>query len=142
MFISFVWNGSVKRLIWECCEVRPPSQAKKRILGRSERRGFLCHRCDGPVRRQLALAAIGMDFAAQQCKQARLAAAVGARQADAPTGMDLQVGVCYQAARAAGESEIAELDQARLRAKARILAERTQVRRGGDCFVSVPKSPS
>ena len=52
-----------------------------------------------------------LEFAAQQGEQARLAAAVGADDADPPAGVDLQRGVLDQAAHAARQGKLAELDQ-------------------------------
>ena len=66
---------------------------------------------DAPVARHQAVAGLGVQFAAQQREQARLAAAVRADEADPPAGVELQVGVLDQAAGAAGERELPELDQ-------------------------------
>jgi hypothetical protein len=52
-----------------------------------------------------------MKLAAQQREQARFAAAVGADEADAPAGMDLQARALDQPPRAASKGEITELDQ-------------------------------
>ncbi len=73
-------------------------------------RGLLAHGGDAPVTWHQAVACLGVQVAAQQREQARLAAAVRADHADPPAGMDLQVGFLDQAAGAAGEGELAQLD--------------------------------
>ena len=84
------------------------------INGRRVERGrLLCHAGNTPRRRQLAIAQIGMQLAAQQRKQTRLATAVGAHQADAPAGMHLQIGVDNQRAHTPRQREIFKLNHLR-----------------------------
>jgi hypothetical protein len=71
-----------------------------------ESRGFLADRGDAPVRRHLAVAGLGVQFAEQQCKEARLAAAIRANEPDTPARMQLQVGFLDEGAGAAGEREL------------------------------------
>ena len=56
--------------------------------GTLERRRLLRDVRDAPVRRQLDLALVGVQLAAQQREQARLARAVGADQPDAFAGIE------------------------------------------------------
>ena len=60
---------------------------------------LLAHVGDAPAGRQVALAAIGAQFAAQQGEQAGLAGAIGADQAGFLTGMQGEVGLVQQTLR-------------------------------------------
>ena len=71
---------------------------------------ILRDRCGFPACRNITVATVVMQFAAQQRKQAGLATAIGANQTHAPAGMDLQRGVFDQAPRATRQCQIAELN--------------------------------
>ena len=78
--------------------------------GRWQGRGFLRHRRDVPAGGQRTLPEIGVPLTAQNRKETGLAAAVCSHQANAPACVDLQVGILYEAACAAGKRKIAELN--------------------------------
>jgi hypothetical protein len=59
--------------------------------GLRQRRRLLADGGDAPLRGHQAVAGLGVQLAAQQREQARLAAAVGADHADAPAVVQLQV---------------------------------------------------
>lgn len=69
-----------------------------------QRRDFLRHGGDAPVRRALVVTAIRFQLAGQQVQQRALAAAIAAGQADLPAAVQGQVGVPdqYIRGRAAG----------------------------------------
>ena len=65
---------------------------------------------DRPARRQVDVAGLLVELAAQQREQARLAAAVRADEADAVARVHGQRGAIEQAQRAAGERQVGESD--------------------------------
>ena len=73
-------------------------------------RRFLGDRGDAPLARHFAVPRLGVQFAAQQREQARLATAVGADHADPPAGVQLHRGVLDQASRAARKGKLPKLD--------------------------------
>ena len=85
-----------------------------RALGRRplERRGLLRHVGDAPVRREFDLALVGVQLAAQQGEETRLARAVGADQPDALAGIEGEVSAFEERLRAARERDLGEADQA------------------------------
>ncbi len=99
--------------------------------GLLECRGLLAHGRDAPMRRHLAIAGLRVQFPLQQREQARLAAAVGADQPDAPAVVDLQVAVLDQVAGPAGQGELPELDHGPVRAGAWGRAAHSSGTRGG-----------
>ncbi len=74
--------------------------------GIGQRRRVLGDVGQHPVGRPLQVAAVGMQFAAQEAEKGRLAAAVGAGQADLPARMQLQGGAGDQCVAVAGKTEI------------------------------------
>ena len=89
-----------------------------------ERRGFLAHRGDAPVRGHLAVTGLRVQLADQHGEEARLAAAVGTDETDTPSRVQLQVGVLDERAGAAGERQLPEPDsfQSLAEGRARVLA--------------------
>jgi hypothetical protein len=67
---------------------------------------------DAPVRREIHLSLVGVQFAAQQRKQAGLARAVGADQADALAGVERDVGALEQRLGPPDEGDLRKADQA------------------------------
>jgi hypothetical protein len=91
------------------------SVAVDRIVDRAavERRRLLRDMGDAPVRRELGVALVGVDLAAQQREEARLARAVGADQADTLTRMEGNVRALEERLGAPPERELREADQLR-----------------------------
>ncbi len=79
---------------------------------RAARRRLLRDVRDRPCRRQRNVAGIRVELAPQQREQARLAAAVGADQADLVPGVHREIRAFEQALRAAREREVGDADQA------------------------------
>ena len=77
-----------------------------------ERRGLLGDVRDAPVARQVGIALVGVQLAAQQREQARLAGAVGADQAGALAGVEGEVGALQQRFRATAKGDLREADHA------------------------------
>ncbi len=75
-----------------------------------ERRRLLADVGDHPVRRQFEVARLLVQFAGEQGEQARLAAAVGAGDADLLAGVQAEVDAFEQRAAGAGEGEVAQQD--------------------------------
>ena len=75
-----------------------------------QRRGFLGHVGDPPLARIIDLAAVGMQFVAQQAEQAGLAGAVGADQADLVARVERDVGVFQQRLDAANQGNLLKTD--------------------------------
>ena len=75
-----------------------------------ERGRFLGDVGDGPAGRQLDVAGIGVQLAAEEREQARLPAAVGADHADAFAGVEGEVRAVEQELRSAAEAEFAQRD--------------------------------
>ena len=73
---------------------------------RRDRGRFLRDVRDRPRRRQLDVAGVGVQLAAQERKQARLAAAVGADQAHLVPGVHGEARALEEALRAAGERQV------------------------------------
>src|SRR5690606_40333283 len=80
-----------------------------------EPRRLLSDMGDDPAGGDLEIALVGMELVAQQREQARLAAAVGAGEADPPAGMDLHAGAVDEDFGATGEAQVAEADHKRKR---------------------------
>ncbi len=78
--------------------------------GAIDRRRLLRDVRDRPARREVDRSRLGVELAAQEREQARLAAAVGPHDADAVARVDGQRRVVEQAQRAAGEGEVGEAD--------------------------------
>ena len=57
---------------------------------------------------------VRMKLATQQAEEARFAAAVRTDESDAPTGVNLKIGVLEKRARAAAQREMTKLDHAKL----------------------------
>ena len=70
-----------------------------------ERRRLLRDVRDAPVRREIDVALVGVQLAAQQREQARFARAVGADQADALAGVEGDVGAFEQRLGAAPQGD-------------------------------------
>src|SRR5205823_4698484 len=88
--------------------------AVDRVLDRRslERRGFLRHMRDAPVRGHLDVAFVRVQLAAQHREEARLARAVGADETDALAGVEGEVGTLEERLGAAPESDLRETDHA------------------------------
>ncbi len=78
--------------------------------GTRERRGLLRHVGDAPVRGKVDVALVGVQLAAQQGKETRLARAVGADEADALARIDGKVGAFEQRLRAAHLADVGKAD--------------------------------
>ena len=70
---------------------------------------------DTPALREIDFALIGMQFAAQHGKHARLAGAVGTDQADLVAGVERDVGVLKQDFDAAAECDLGETNHGVMR---------------------------
>lgn len=97
---QLVFNGDEFGIAFECIVQRAGG----------ERGRFLRDLGNHPVSGDVEFALVLMQLAAQQSKQARLAAAIGTDDAQAPSGMDLQGEILDQAARAASKRKFAKLD--------------------------------
>ena len=97
----------------ECCLIGRVSgeDVVQRAVG--QRRGFLGDAGDAPVRRQAVVAAVGVDFVAQEREQGRFAAAVAPGEADALTGVDTGVGVFDEVHAVAREGDVLEFEHGR-----------------------------
>ena len=73
-------------------------------------RGFLRHRGDARLRREIEVTLVGLDLAHQRGEQGRLAGAIAADHADPPPGMQGQVDIGQEKAFAPAQGEIAERD--------------------------------
>jgi hypothetical protein len=78
--------------------------------GIGQRRRVLGNVGHDPARRAFEVAAVGMQLAAQQRKERRLAAAIGTGEADLPAGVHLQGGAGNQRVAVAGKAEVAQQD--------------------------------
>ena len=75
-----------------------------------ERGRLLRHVRDRPAGRQLDVAAVGVQLAAQEREEGRFPAAVRADDADPLAGVDGEVGGVEEQLRAAAEAELAQRD--------------------------------
>jgi len=92
----------------------------QRRIGQS--RGVLRHMGDRPNGGNFEIAGFGMQLAPQQGKERGFSAAVGADQADLPSGMKLKAGAIDEKAAIAGKSKITQKDHVAKRG----VAERRQ----------------